>query len=73
MHTLSCRRQALHNDMLHFRNSGSDPTLTLEELKGFIEEVENLPCTIPEYHDLKVNLQVLTMLMVRAVMSSTGL
>lgn len=37
-----------------FRNSGTDPTLTLEELKGFIEEVENLPCTIPEYDDLKV-------------------
>jgi len=38
-----------------FRNSGTDPTLTLEELKGFIEEVENLPCTISEYDDLKVN------------------
>jgi len=37
------------------RNSNADPTLTLEELRGFIEEVENLPCTIPEYHDLKVN------------------
>lgn len=39
------------------RYSGAEPTLSLEELKGFIEEVENLPCTIPEYHELKKRLQ----------------
>ena len=37
------------------RYSGAEPTLSLEELKGFIEEVENLPCTIPEYQELKVS------------------
>ena len=40
---------------VHCRYSGAEPTLSLEELKGFIEEVENLPCTIPEYQELKVS------------------
>ena len=37
------------------RYSGAEPTLSLEELKGFIEEVEHLPCTISEYQELKVS------------------
>lgn len=50
----------MHSDVyvIHMnlgRYSGAEPTLSLDELKGFIEEVENLPCTIPEYQELKVS------------------
>ena len=44
-----------YNQHAFNRYSGAEPTLSLEELRGFIEEVENLPCTIPEYYELKVS------------------